>query len=252
MKKEKFPFLDKDFKEGKIKIKKDKKPYLEYRGKISHFNIWRVDGEYIRKHISEDFVNVGQHYLFKFIPKKEFWISEGTSIQEEEFYLAYLIIENRLMAKGMSYIDASKIADKAEKKERNKDAIIRNLKHKKLKLAKKVHEELIKECGRIKIWLVNGEIVRDLACIDFAGGGHDKVYHFIPKEEIWIDDDIPEDERKFIILREMHERNLMAKKMNYRKAHRSATEIEDYCRRHPKKINEAIKQEIRKSDKSTN
>jgi hypothetical protein len=70
------------------------------------------------------------------------------------------------------------------------------------------------------------------------------VYHFIPEDEIWIDDDISQRERKFIILHEMHERNLMEKGMDYPSAHRSATEIEDFCRHHTDKLDEAIKGEI--------
>ncbi len=51
---------------------------------------------------------------------------------------------------------------------------------------------------KVKVWIVDGEAVRDLFFIDFTEGGYDKVYPFIPSGEIWIDDDVFPRERKFI------------------------------------------------------
>src|SRR3989339_183282 len=186
MKIAKFPSLNKDFEKGKIKIRKGKKPYIYQDGKISKFKIWIVDGEYIRKNICEDFVNLGQHYLYKFIPKNEFWIAKEAYEGEENYYVDHLLIENKLMASGVPYNKAYVIAAKIEKKERQKSLI-----------AKKIEKEN-------------------------------------PQEE----------ERKFIMLHEIHERNLMEKRISYKNAHYSATKIEDFARQNPKKINSLIKQEI--------
>jgi hypothetical protein len=38
--------------------------------------VWLVDGEFIRKNISEDFVNYDQHYHLNVIPEDEFWIDK--------------------------------------------------------------------------------------------------------------------------------------------------------------------------------
>ena len=46
------------------------------------------------------------------------------------------------------------------------------------------------------------------------------------------------------MLHEIHERNLMEKRISYKNAHYSATKIEDFARQNPKKINLLIKQEI--------
>ncbi len=51
-----------------------KKPYIKKFVEISHFKVWIVDGKYVRDNIDEEFNNYGQHYQFKFIPEKEFWI----------------------------------------------------------------------------------------------------------------------------------------------------------------------------------
>jgi hypothetical protein len=248
MKGVKFPFLNKKFEEGKLKIEKGKKPYLKQDGKISEFEIWIVDGEYIRKNICEDFVNIGQHYVFDFIPKNEFWIAKEADEGEEHFYVDHLLIENRLMACGVSYDESVTLASRVEKKERNKSLIFQKLKKgkpKKSVLIKEIHKKLIgKYENGVEAWIVNGELVRDVFDIYFTGGGHDKFYNFIPDKEIWIDDDIPEKEMKFILLHEMHERNLMKKGMHYRKAHFSATGVEDSARQNPKKWNSLFNVEI--------
>lgn len=243
-------FLNKNIK--KIKLNKKKEPYIKKEGKISKFNVWIVNGEYVRKNICEDFVSMGQHYRFNFIPKWEFWLSEEVVPGEEWYYITHLLIENRLMGKGVSYGKAYGIAKRAERLERVKSLTIKKLeklKDKGIILIHKIHKKLLKKYNSgVFVWLVNGELVRDLLYTDFWGGGHHKVYPFIPKEEIWIDDDVPSGEREFIILHELHERNLMISKgMKYSLAHRNATEIEDYCRHHPKKLLHYIKKEIEKN-----
>ena len=97
-----------------------------------------------------------------------------------------------------------------------------------------MHKKLLKKTDKIKIWLVNGEIIRDRLFIGFGGGGHDRVYNFIPEKEIWIDDAIPSNERNFIMIHEMRERILMGGKMRYSEAHYEATELEDFSRKHKK------------------
>ena len=91
-------------------------------------------------------------------------------------------------------------------------------------------------------------MVRSLFLPDYAEGGHDKVYKFIPKNEIWIEIKLSKRERKFIILHELHERYLMAHGEIYSKAHRSATIIEDYARHHPKELENDIQIELFKNN----
>ena len=232
-KKRTFPLINQDFKKGKIKLSRRKKPYLKNIGKISNFTIWQVDGKYVREKICEDFVNMGQHMFLKFIPKKEFWIAKEANSGEENFYEHHLLVENRLMKKGMPYDNAYRIAAAAEKRERMKSKLAKNLakiKSRRRIVFGNIHKKLLKK-GDFKIWLVNGEAVRDKFRIDFAGGGHSKVYHFIPENEIWIDDDISPNERRFIIIHELEERKLMSRGKKYRDAHFIATEIEDIARK---------------------
>lgn len=241
--------VSKDVDQGKpIQLDKHKKLYIKKIEQISRFNVWLVDGDYIRKNISEDFVNYDQHYHLNVIPEDEFWIDKENIHDEQRYYIDHLVTENRLMKEGMSYEKAYEKAAVVERRERSKSVIMKQLvgamEHPN-ELINKVHERLLEKYSRnLKLWIVNGELVRDLFFLDFAGGGHGKVYHFIPEDEIWIDDDISQRERKFIILHEMHERNLMEKGMDYPSAHRSATEIEDFCRHHTDKLDETINEEI--------
>ena len=121
-----------------------------------------------------------------------------------------------------------------------------------------------KYSGEVKIWVVNGELVRDLFFLDFTEGGHDLIYPFVPKNEVWIDDDVSPKELKFILLHELHERNLMIKGWTYdlhdertaiekinkkakihRSAHGSASRIEYFCRKNPSKLDECLMKEVR-------
>ncbi len=238
-----------------------KKPYIKKYCNVSMFTVWIVDGNYVRKNIDEEFTNFGQHHRFNFIPKHEFWIDkEYGRDNEAEYYIDHLIVENRLMADGKSYNEAIDKADLVERRERSKLETIQEeakINLDKEDVVKKVHKKLLKKYSKnLRVWIVNGRAVRDLFCIDFTEGGHDKVYSFIPDGEIWIDDDLSAKERKFILLHEMHERNLMAHGWGYRNrnkngskcrsAHRSASEIELFCRRHPKELEKRLKDELNK------
>ena len=83
--------------------------------------------------------------------------------------------------------------------------------------------------------------------VDFTHGGHDFVYNFVPWNEVWIDDEIEPNERGFVFLHEIHERNLMAKGMKYNPAHASSSKIEYYCRLHPEKLDKCITAELKKT-----
>lgn len=235
-----------------------KKPYLKKLTKISKFNVWIVDGSYIRKNIDEEFTNFAHHYDFKFIPKNEFWIDKENKGDESKYYIDHLLAEYRLIFQGMAPKKAEKKADKIEQKERRKDLFskkaMKKISHSK-KILDKIHKKLLKKYSKkINIWIVNGELIRDLFFIEFTEGGHDLVYPFIPPNEIWIDDDVTKKELKFVLLHELHERNLMSKGWCYslpskkckikKSAHRDSSRIEYYCRHHPDKTDKFLEKEI--------
>lgn len=226
------------------------KIYIKKIDKIGDYEVWLVDGSYVRKVINENFVECDHHFNHNFIPKNEFWIDEQTNHNEWKFFIDRMFLEQGLVRVGESNKEASEIGAILEKKERRED-----LKHNHSDALNKDRSELIGKIkkkilsdyvDKVKIWLVDGKMVRDFFLVDYAAGGHDKVYGFIPKGEIWIDEVLRKDEIKFIVLHELSERRLMLEGDKYSEAHKRATLVEDYYRDHELEIEDKIKEEIGK------
>ena len=83
-----------------------KPPYLQKDDQRGDFQVWIVDGPYVRGHIDEEFTNFGQHYRYPYIPELEFWIDQEAEHDERAFFIDHLLAEYSLMAKGASYGDA--------------------------------------------------------------------------------------------------------------------------------------------------
>ncbi|MCJ7586806.1 MAG: hypothetical protein MUQ00_02750, partial [Candidatus Aminicenantes bacterium] len=60
-------------------------------------------------------------------------------------------------------------------------------------------------------------------------------------------DDLQLKEIRYVLLHEVHERRLMAGGWTYFKAHRSASQIEYFCRHHPGKLAVKLREEINKN-----
>jgi len=218
-------------------------PYIrkvDVRGKIT---TWIVDGSYVRGHIDEEFTNFGQHYRFPYIPLDEFWIDHEAKKDETSFFIDHLLVEHRLMAKGKSYDDALVAADLQERTERRRAGDVKVMTHKGQELpeAKDVHEHLWRKLENgVSVWIVNGRLVRSVFNIDFTEGGHDHIYEFVPENEVWIDNDLEEAERGYVLLHELHERNRMASGWPYSKAHDESSHLEYHCRHNPDELHDAL------------
>ena len=220
-----------------------KPPYLNKIDQRGDIQIWIVDGAYIRGHIDEEFTNFGQHYRFPYIPTMEFWIDKEDEHDEHRFFIDHLLVEHELMAKGMPYEEAITKADVAERRERRRAGDIKKVDHAGQSLPDPVtvEESLWKKLeSGLSVWIVNGRLVRSAFDIDFTAGGHDHVYEFIPSNTVWIDDAIQEDERGFVLLHELHERNQMEKGLDYDKAHAESSRLEFRCRHHPDELHDAL------------
>jgi hypothetical protein len=220
-----------------------KPPYVKKIDERGDLVIWGVDGAYIRGHIDEEFTNFGQHYRYNYIPVNEFWIDLGTRSDEWRFFIDHLLVEYRLMKAGISYKKAIIAADQEERKERRRAEDLSRLTNhgQKLPNGKDVHIRLWKKLrSGLSVWIVNGRLVRSVFDIDFTAGGHDYVYEFVPENEVWIDDDIEENERGYVLLHELHERNRMASGWDYDKAHAQASRLEYRLRHHPDELHDAL------------
>jgi hypothetical protein len=212
----------------------------DQRGDIA---VWIVDGSYVRGHVDEEFTNFGQHYRYPYIPMKEFWIDQEARQDEHVFFVEHLLVEFQLMQKGVAYDQALLEADRRERQERRRAGDLGKMtRHgRRLPDGHDVHERLWKKLeSGLAVWIVNGRLVRSVFDIDFTAGGHDYVYEFVPENEVWIDDDIIESERGFVLLHELHERKQMAQGWPYSKAHAESSRLEFRCRHHPDELHDAL------------
>ncbi len=222
-----------------------KHPYLEKVGQRDTIEIWIVDGVYVRTHLNEEFTNFGQHYAFDFIPENEFWLDKEVVNDEQQFFIDHLLVEHKLMSEGISYDGALEIADSIEMAERIKTGDMDRLtKQGDLPDPEMVHERLWKKLDSgVSVWIINGRLVRSGFDVDFTEGGHDYVYEFIPENEVWIDNDLAQEERLYILLHELHERNLMANGWTYEKAHEDSSKVENFYRHHTNELHMALAKE---------
>lgn len=196
-----------------------KKPRIKLFKKEGDIKVFIVDGAEIRKNLNNQFTNFGQHYRFDFIPVDEFWVDRCKGYDEYEFYIQNMLKEHELMGTGHNYDYAHKKGCEAEQELRNH------------RPKKDIKIGVVKKIGDVTIWLVDGEQVRNQYDIDFTEGGHDLVYRWIPEKEVWIDNDVPLDERDEIMLHECDEREKMEGGRKYIPAHRSASIVEQNYRK---------------------
>jgi len=202
----------------------------------------RNSAEYAEE-FSDYGVNIGKKGLstlnFKFIPENEIWIAKSIKPFERHYIISNALAYIRGIERGLDPGDSYDKALEKEQSVRTKDAFnklyIQNKKTVSVPLHKDIPKKVyFKKYGAIKdvtetvnIFLVNGEVVRDLYKTDYVEGGHYYVYDWIPKEEIWIEKTVHSEEIPVIILHEFLERTLMKyKKFPYVKAHVAALKVE--------------------------
>ncbi len=212
---------------------------LERRGPLS---VWLVDGAFVRKNIDIEFSNFASHYIIDEIPKNEIWLDAETDPDEQRFFRAHAVTERRLLAKGVDADVARKTANHAERRLRVAAGDLRKVMHgRSLPDLKRIKRELWKTLpSGVQVWFVKGRLVRSVFDIEFTEGGHEHVYEYIPRSEVWIDDDIHEDERGYVVFHELHERNRMAAGMDYDTAHAESSKLELHYRNHPDQLHEAL------------
>jgi len=237
-------------------------------GHFSGFDFWYVNGYWVRNNMDRQFPNYGGHRNFKFVPKHEFWIDFENGKKEAKFFIDMFLVMERAYDSGKSHKEAAEIAVKFERRERDKLKLIKKYKKIKIKekILKKVHKRILfkKYTKNIRVWIVRGDVVRSLFDVDFNQGGHGYVYPFVPKNEIWIDDDLYKKEIPFVLIHELHERKLMIRGWHYdpvgqsifirsknagtKSAHFDAEKLEFKCRRNPKLTKNVLLKEIRENE----
>lgn len=251
-----------------------KKVYMKKIGVFSGYKVYYVNGYWIRNHIDRDFPNYGVNRNFVFIPGDEIWIDyENGGKKEARFYIDMFLAMEKAHSEGKTHERAVEIANKVEMREREKSKIVARWKKIAVndKILKKIHKKRImaKYTNQLKIWMVRGDVVRDFFDVDFTAGGHEKVYPFVPQDEIWIDDDMYKKEIPYVLIHELHERYLMFNGWPYeslggqkifkrakdagdkKSAHFAAEDLEFWTRKHPKSTQRILMREIKKNEKNS-
>ena|SRR5437868_4719402 len=225
--------------------KKPREPRIERISARNGLTAWVVDGSWVRKNIDEEFSNYGHHFTYHEIPKSELWLDSETDPDERKFYLKRMRREYRLREKGVDEETARNRANVYERKLRMEAGDLRKAKQDHdLPQPTAVHDRLWKALSNgTKVWFVKGRLVRSVYDIEFTEGGHEHVYEFIPRDEVWIDNDVHRDEQGYVLFHELHERNLMADGKDYDTAHEESSRLERYYRNHPAELHEALKKE---------
>jgi len=171
-----------------------------------------VDGFKIRNTTNTNFAGFAAHAYDPVVPKGELWIEDYLK-PEKELMIHVVETEQRYRRRTFAFIRAR--LQKEAAKHGTPPPFI------------KKRERL----GSLTIISVDGAIVRKYLDPYFFLGGHDLVYSYIPKKEIWIDLLNNAKDNKFTLIHERHERKLMARGMEYASAHDYALAEERYHRR---------------------
>ena len=217
--------------------------YIEKVDERGDLQVWIMDVLIFAATLMKNLLTSVNIIGYPYIPTNELWIDREAQHDERQFFIDHLLVEHQLMAEGLPYEKALAKADQEERKERRRAGDSQHLTHQGRTLpdGKDVHEQLWKQLENgISVWIVNGRLVRSIFDIDFTEGGHDHVYEFVPQNEVWIDDAIFEVERGYVLLHELHERNLMAKGWDYNKAHAESSRLEYYYRHHPNELHDKL------------
>lgn len=208
-------------------------PPQQKLGRPAPLKVVRVDAFKLRNRSTDwqEFGNFGTHLQWSKIPKDEVWVADTVPDKELPFLLASAEAQLRAHGGGASQDDAYEYGLAVERAERER--------HPEVGGDRPYHDEVIPDvyaglwktvqgkAGPVQVWIVNGLMVRNTTKTDFVEGGHAYVYPFMPEDEIWIEDQVSEEERSFVLLHEFTERHLMRnRKVDYDKAHEYASKVE--------------------------
>ena len=217
--------------------------YRYYWGEKGGYKIWIVDGNRVRLKLFREFLYGGNEQRYLFNPAGEIWIDNAVSCEEFEMTLAHELNERHLMARfGWTYVVAHDSSLAVEVIMRHTFEQICRAHEDSLPKMPVTDYENVKELRNIpdsvqlrniyrvpmgerngiKVWIVDGYLVRKNIYPDFGFSGNDLAYHFIPAKEIWIDGQISGEETEYSIATELMERSQMSKGLSYSVAYETA------------------------------
>lgn len=211
-------------------------PNLNKKRVLTHaeFTVYSVNGLAVRNFAQpdEEFGNFATSDEFpNLIREGEIWISEKLAPREGVFFIANALTQCKRIADGATekaYEDG--IAVERVLREKLNGVDFRDGRP-----HKRVPDEVYLEpyttlpdlAGEVKVWVVDGNLVRSYYKTDYTEGGHGHVYQWVPRAEIWVEDRVDRRELPFIVSHEYLERRLMRDEgLEYNQAHAVCSKVE--------------------------
>lgn len=188
--------------------------------RIDPSSVKLVDGFKIRQTLDPDFSTmhchstaINKYYIPKYyIPEGEWWLDARLKDEKEFFVRAESIDRPRNVKTGTPF--KVYLKNQLLKKGKIPNYIVRQEWH-----------------FGYRLMMVDGSVIRQYVDPEFTQGGHDLVYFYIPRNQIWIEKALDSEEVLFTLHHERIERKLMLKGKNYDTAHEYATAAEKDVRR---------------------
>ncbi len=186
--------------------------YRVFLGKRQGQQIWIVDGARVVRHLYPPFVMGGNDQRYRFNPPDDIWIDNRIGGIELEYTIGHELIERKLMrTKGMTYDRAHNQGLDLEKRMRAKDARMSAARLNTLDAeVAAVYRSFYRTENGVDVWFVDGPKVRETLDGDFCFVACDKVYSFIPENEIWLDATMTCEHVHYCMVHEFERRRLIA------------------------------------------
>jgi hypothetical protein len=211
-------------------------PKLHKRRILSHaeFTVYSVNALAVRNvaQPDEESGNFATRDEFPdLIPKGEIWISEKLAPKEGIFFIANALAQLERQAEGATakaYDDGLEV-ERLLREKLNGVAFRDGKPHKQVPQAIYLEEyiTLPDTQGSVRVWLVDGNLVRSYYKTNYTEGGHGYVYPWVPRPEVWVEDGVDRREVPFIVCHEYLERRLMRDEgLDYDRAHEICSQVE--------------------------
>lgn len=198
------------------------KIYRQFLGNRQGQKVWIVDGAKVCLDLYPEFIMGGNDQRYRFNPLDDIWIDNRLGIEELHYTLEHELIERHLMQETQcTYVkahDEGGLLVEAKMRNGNERRVARRQRTLD-PLVAGVYRMYFGQRGGVKIWVVDGPLVRKTFFPDFCFATHDLRRDFVPEKEIWLDSAMAIEEAHFNIIQLTNERALMAAGKEYAEAY---------------------------------
>lgn len=189
--------------------------YRVYLGKRQKQSIWLVDGFAVARNVYPAFIMGGNDQRYRFNPIDDVWIDNRIGCEELEYTIAHELIERQhMIEESMTYNRAHGFGLELERHMRKRDEL-KTLNHARKcdPAIAQMYRMPVRKRGGLRIWIVDGPLVRKQLDGDFCFGAHDLSAPYIPKGELWLDSAMSCEQMHYSLVHQIEERRLFANGM---------------------------------------